>query len=108
VYDQSPQYAYVLAAQWERPDIAAAGGVREDLSRMVCRGRYLRTSVARKAAKRGEPHVVLRVKATAVETGDTVLEADVPAVLFAGDEADDVVGPAALTEASRRIAAEKE
>ena len=109
VYDESPQFVYVMAAQWERPDIAAAGGTREDLSKSAGRARFVRTTVRRKApgAKAGDPKIVASVKAAAVLAGDTTLDADVPMVLFAGDEPDDVVGAAALTEASARIAAEK-
>ena len=108
VYDESPQFVYALAAQWDRPDIAAAGGTREDLSKATAHARYLRTTVRRPAANVDDPDEVLRVKASAVETSDEVLEADVPAVLFAGDVAADVVGATALAEAARRIVAEKQ
>ncbi len=106
-YDESPQFAYVLAAQWDRPDLAAAGGTREDLSKSAGRGRFVRTTVLRKAAKAGDPDEVLRVKGSAVLAGDTTLDADAPMVLFAGDVPDDIVGTVALAEASARIAKEK-
>ena len=106
LYDESPQFAYVLAAQWDRPDIAAVG-TREDLSKSASRGRFLRTTVRRKGAKAGDPKEVHRVKASAVLTADDVLDADVPAILFAGDEPHDVIGGAALAEAAQRIAKEK-
>ena len=105
-YDESAQFAYVLAAQWDRPDIEAVG-TREDLSKAASRTRFVRTSVLRKAPVTGDPKIVVRVKASAVMASDKVLEADVPAVLFAGDSADDVVGAEALAEAGRRIAKEK-
>ncbi len=105
-YDSSAQFVYALAAQWERPDIRAAGGAREDLSKAAPRGRYLRTMVRRPAADVGEPDRVLHVKASAVLSGDEVLDADQPVVLFAGDVADDLMGAEALAEASRRIAEE--
>ena len=108
VYDESPMFAYALAAQWDRPDIAAAAGTREDLSKGTARGRYLRSTVRRPVAAEGEPPEVLRVKASAVEPGDEVLESDVPAVLFAGDTANDMIGAEALAEAARRIAEEKQ
>jgi hypothetical protein len=106
VYDESPQYAYAMADAWERPDIAAVGA-REDLSKATQRGRFLRTTIRRKAAEFGDPDEVLRVKGSNVLAGDDVLDADVPSVLFAGDAADDVIGDAALAEASALIAAEK-
>lgn len=107
-YDESPQFAYVMAAQWDRPDLAAVG-TREDLGKSVGRARFLRTTVLRKApnAKAGDPKVVVSVKGSAVLSADEVIEADVPAVLFAGDAPDDVVGTEALAEAGRRIAKEK-
>ncbi len=101
VYDTSAQFVYVMADAWDRPDIEAAGGKREDLSKATSRGRYFRTSVKRTID--GEERV-LRVKGSAVKAADEVLEADVPSVLFAGDSADDVVGPAALAEAAALIA----
>jgi hypothetical protein len=106
VYDTTAQFAYVMADAWERPDIAAVG-TREDLSKSTQRGRFLRTTVRRKATEFGDPDEVLRVKGSNVLAGDDVLDADVPAVLFAGDFADDVVGPGALAEAAALIAAEK-
>ena len=104
-YDESSQFLYVMAPQWDPPGIAALGATREDLSKATSRGRYLRTTVRRKAAKRGEPDEVLRLKASAVEPDDEVIDVDAPAALFAGDVADDVVGTEALAEATRRIAA---
>ncbi|MHC4715624.1 MAG: hypothetical protein ACYS5V_01525 [Planctomycetota bacterium] len=95
-YDESPQFVYVMAATWDRPDIEAAGGKREDLSKAAARGRYLRTTVRRTVD--GED-VVERVKANAVKASDEVLDEDVPLVLFAGDVIDDVVGGDALAEA---------
>ncbi len=105
IYDRSAQFAYITAAQWARPDLAAAGATREDLSGSTRRTRYLRTTVRRPGVGNA-PDRVMRVKAANVGQSDEVLESDVPDVLYAGDVADDVVGAAALAEATQRIAAE--
>ncbi len=107
-YDESPQFVYGLAAQWERPDIAAAGGVRESLIQPPKRARFLRTTVRRAAADPAEPDVVLRVKASGVRQSDVVLSANDPVVLFAADEADEIIGMPAMQEAARLIAAENQ
>lgn len=106
IYDESAQYVYAMAATWDRPDVAAAGGTRESLAQPTRRARFVRTTVRQPAADPADPDAIVRVKASAVRQSDVVVDADVPFVLFAGDEADDVVGQKAMQEAAQRIAAE--
>lgn len=101
VYDTTPTLAFVMADLWDRPDIEAAGGTREDLSVATSRKRYLRTSIRRTI---DDEDTVIRVKASNVRMSDEVLQdVDVPAVLFAGDTIEDVIGSEALAEASSRM-----
>ena len=93
-YYTTSSFVYVMADRWDRPDIKAAGGVRQDLSKTQDFNRYVRQLVRHGDRDR----TVERVRASSVVDGDVVLETDVPAVLFAGDVADDVIGPDALVE----------
>lgn len=106
IYDASPHFVYAMCATWDRPDIAAAGGKREDLSKPVCKARFLRTTVRRVASDPAEPRIDIRVKSSNILASDDVIDADVPFVLFAGDAAADILSPEMLAEASERIAAE--
>ena len=107
VYDESTMYVYAMSATWDRPDIAAVG-TREDLSKTASRTRFLRTWVRRPAGEEDDAESVIGIKASAVKSSDEVLlDVDVPYGLFAGDVADDVIGPEALAEAARLITEER-
>ena len=94
VYHESPQFVYALAPWPDMPDLEALGATREDLADKTARGRYVRSVVrrAKLSPKLGEPpDEVLRVRPADVKGTDEVLEEGVPAILYAGDVAADVL-----------------
>lgn len=101
-YHETTQYVYAMADRWDRPDLRDAGGQRQDLSKSTDFNRYVRQLVRHK----GRDRVVERVRTSQVLDDDVMLEADQPAVLFAGDDLEDVIGGRALRAAAAAIAAE--
>ena len=86
VYDESPQFLYVIAAEATRPDIAAIGtplgqSVRE--LNVNDKARFLRVQVERDTP---DGKVRAHVKAADKRPTDVEIQTDIPAVIWMGDD----------------------
>lgn len=91
IYHETAQFVYVMSDRWARQN-EVAPATRENLNLSAAFNRYVRTLVRHD----DEEKTIERVRASQVLPDDVVLEADVPAVLFAGDTAEDVLGTEAM------------
>ena len=86
VYDESPQFLYVIAAEEERPDIEAAGTLLgESVKAMTVanQARFLRIEVERDTP---EGKIRVQVKAADKRPTDVEIRTDVPATIWMGDD----------------------
>ena len=87
VYDESPQFLYVIAAEEKRPDIEGLGGtlLGATVKAMKAndRARFLRVEVERDTP---EGKIRTQVKAKDKKAGDVEIQTDIPAVIWMGDD----------------------
>ena len=86
VYDESPQFLYVIAAEEERPDIEAAGTLLgESVKAMTAanQARFLRVEVERDTP---DGKVRVQVKAADKRPEDVEVATNIPAVIWMGDD----------------------
>ena len=89
VFDESPQYLYVIAAEEERPDLEAVGtllGKSVKLMKASDRARFLRVEVERDTP---EGKIRVQVKVRNKKPDDVEKATDIPAVIWMGDDPED-------------------
>ena len=89
VYDESPQYLYVIAAEENRSDIEAVGTLLSKSVKALTltnKARFLRVEVERDTP---EGKVRVQVKASDKKLEDVEIRADVPYVMWMGDDPKD-------------------
>ena len=86
VYDESPQFLYVIAAEEERPDLEAAGTLLGNSVKAMTasdRARFLRVEVERDTP---EGKIRVQVKAANKRPEDVEVATNIPAVIWMGDD----------------------
>ncbi len=86
IYDESPQFLYVIAAEEERPDLEAVGTSLGKTVRALTaanKARFLRIEVERDTP---EGKVRVQVKAADKRPTDIEKNTNVPAVIWMGDD----------------------
>ena len=89
VYDESPQFLYVIAAEEKRPDLEAVGtflGNTVKSMKASDRARFLRIEVERDTP---EGKIRVQVKAADKRPTDVEVLTDIPAVIWMGDDMKD-------------------
>ena len=89
VYDESPQFLYVIAAEEERPDLEAVGtflSFTVDRLTAADKARFLRIEVERDTP---EGKIRVQVKARDKKPDDDEKRTDVPFVIWMGDDVKD-------------------
>ncbi len=86
IFDESPQFLYVIAAEEERPDLEAVGTLLGNTVKAMTasdRARFLRVEVERDGP---EGKIRTQVKAADKQPGDVEKRTDIPAVIWFGDD----------------------
>ena len=89
VYDESPQFLSVIAAEEERPDLEAVGTLLGKAVRELTaadKARFLRIEVERDTP---EGKIRVQVKSGDKKPGDVEVATDIPAVIWMGDDPKD-------------------
>ena len=89
IFDGSPQFLYVIAAEEERPDLEAAGtflSFTVDRLTAADKARFLRVEVERDTP---EGKIRVQVKAADKRPTDLEVQTDIPFVIWMGDDPKD-------------------